>query len=252
MTNKEFVDYCKAGNIDKVKEGIADKKVNHAAWKSRALQYALDGLIHTKTGKANSPYSIIMDLLIQNTNVDPSTDVFISIWAVKYCEFETIKLAFNHPNNINNTNLFNHSFQIIENAFLIDRLDIAEFLLNLTNLDKQKALAGFIEWGRLPKMIDKIKLIMKFGGNIQKLELYVLDILFGHIVLYDDLDFFNTLMEIEKFDPSVKNNKHVLSAETQAPRIFEILRNDYRVQEKAILLDQTTLINKNIVDIFVF
>lgn len=253
MTNKEFVDYCKAGDIEKVKEGIADKKINHSAWKSRALQYAHDGLIHTKTGKGNSTYSKIMDLLIQYTTVDPSIDVFIAIWSVKYCEFETTKLIFNHPNNIGNTALFNHSFQLIENAFLIERLDIAEFLLSLKGFKHQKALTGYIEWGKNTEKLDKLKLLLKFGGSLEKLEPHVIKILVNLIISVDDLDFFKLLLNIPNFDPSDNNNIIILLAKMEkATKIFDYIKDDYRIQETAVRCNQPELINKNIVDIFIF
>ena len=61
-----------------------------------------------------------------------------------------------------------------------------------------------------------------------------------------------TLMEISGFDLTNKNNQCAVLASTTAPKIFDLIKDDYRVQEAAVKFQQTNLINKNIADIFIF
>ena len=80
MTNIEFITYCKAGNIEKVKLGLLDPNVD--PYKSAAISWA-----------SENGHLEIVKLLLADKRVDPSADNNTAIrWASEKGQLEIVKL----------------------------------------------------------------------------------------------------------------------------------------------------------------
>lgn len=252
MTNKEFVEYCRVGDIAKVAVGVEDKTLKHDIWGSKALLNAFNSIAVEK--RDIDRMSKVIDLLIQNTNVDPSIDPFILVWAMKKCESKTIDLIINHKNVKNNLLIWARSGQIADNAFSRqDKDDVLPILLTNPTFDIELAFRTAI-WGTdLPFIIWSVQNNNSYKNcNSEHIEkglykLVSLDL--------DDIKHkaFIKLYKESNFPRSYNGNYYPLIAHHMKDMdLLNWFKEDPKVIDMAIKKDQYELIDKDAVDIFIF
>ena len=250
MTNKEFVAAVKDGDIEKVKNGIKDPKVNPTAWNSRALQYAHNEIVHNAGDR--KVYGEIIDLLVQNSDVDPSVDTFIVIWAPLYNERKTIEKMFNHPNIINNPMFGQHSGQLAQNAFERGRDDILKLVLNhpMFNINEAFKLSTW------DKKIGFIRWCVNGGIDFKKIEKDYVERALHAVSSSVEKGSDQLLMDLFEKSGFPKNfNKNyfgIVAYHADEKELVEWFKKDSDVVETAVKYMQVELLNNEVVDMFIF
>lgn len=250
MTNKEFVTAVKDGNIEKVKKGLKDPKVNPTAWNSRALQYAHNEIVHNAGNR--KVYGEIIDLLVQNSDVDPSIDTFIVTWAPLYCERKTIEKMLNHPGIISNSLITTHSGQMAQNAFERGRDDILKLVLNHPMFDINEAFK-LSSWD---KKIGFIKWCVDGGVDLKNIKTEYIERAL-HAVS-SSIEDGSTQLLMDLFDKSDfpknfnKNYFAIVAYHAGEKELVEWFKKDPAVVETAVQFMQEELLNKELVDMFLF
>lgn len=251
MTNKEFVEYCRIGDLAKVTEGVHDKTVKHDIWGSKALVNAHNSIVSEKRDIVRM--SKVIDLLIQNTNVDPSVDIFILPWAIKKCEYKTIEMIIHHKNVIHNPDVFRQSGMMGSNAF--DRPDATKVLdLLLTNpLFSVKEVFKLASWGTI---LELMMWCIHNNNDYSNVYEYVERVLYKLVT--DDIndikhEAFVKLYKDSDFPRSYNENYYpIISQHLGDTSLVTWFKEDPEVIEVAIKKQQYELFDKDAVDIFIF
>jgi len=199
-------------------------------------------------------YSTIIDELIQNSDVDPSVEIFITPWAFEYCELKTLEIIVNHPNVVSNIKIWRHSGQIAENCF--SRKDDKDDALDL--LIKQPSF-NLGEAFKLSTWNDRMDFIKWCVENIDDLSKVETDYIERglHVVSSSIEDGAEELLKQlfikSKFPKNFdKNHFAIVAYYGKQKELVEWFKQFPEVQETAAEYSQQELIKQELVDLFIF